>query len=188
MAQASDKAARGKKLDRALFKPFLRACTDIILTVLEDVPEADGEPTEMEEIPPENDVVVMIGITGMVVGRMILAMKQTDALPAASVMVGKPLKGFNELARSALGEMANMIAGRATTELSQGGLKCDITPPSILIGKNISMGLTKGVDLLSISFKTSTGKIDLILGLKEAGKFEKILKLRKDGGGANVPG
>lgn len=84
-------------------------------------------------------MLVMIGITGGLRGRVIISMDLEIALKVASHMMGMEVLELDELAQSAVMELCNMILGTASTILSSRELEVDITPPTLLIGSNMKI-------------------------------------------------
>lgn len=62
---------------------------------------------------------------------------------AKAMMGGITLKNLDEIAKSAISEMANMILGNTATILFNKGMDIDITPPTFLIGNNMQISSTK---------------------------------------------
>jgi chemotaxis protein CheX len=89
----------------------------------------------------EGDLVaVIIGVTGDIKGQVILSLNIDTACNIASkMMMGIPVEELNDMARSAISELSNMILGNAATSLSQKGFTVDITPPSICLGRNMNI-------------------------------------------------
>ncbi len=82
---------------------------------------------------------VVCGVTGHVQGQVIYGMSLTTADKIASTMLGQKIKTFDQLAASAMGELGNMISGNAMQGLSEAGWICDITPPTIMRGKDVKI-------------------------------------------------
>jgi chemotaxis protein CheX len=58
----------------------------------------------------------------------------------ASVMMGgMPVDEFDEISRSAVSEMGNMIMGNTSTLFANQSVNIDITPPSLLTGEKIEL-------------------------------------------------
>lgn len=90
-----------------------------------------------------DDIVIMIGLTGKIRGQAIFSMNVEFAKKISScMMMGMPVTEFDELSRSAISELANMIMGNAATILYNRGTNVEITPPSLLVGEN--MQITSG--------------------------------------------
>ena len=52
---------------------------------------------------------------------------------ASTMMLGVPVEKFNDLVKSAIREMANMLTARAATQYAQMGFEVDITTPELMI-------------------------------------------------------
>lgn len=78
------------------------------------------------------DLTAIIGVTGGLKGNVFYEFSQPTALLVAGTMCGEPIEELDELSMSALGEMANMITGNATIQLSAAGFQCDISTPVLL--------------------------------------------------------
>lgn len=85
-------------------------------------------------------VSLFIGITGDLKGQVILNMSSNVAKQVASALMGGfPVVELDEMSKSAVSELGNMILGNSATNFSQMGVKIDITPPSLVIGDNITI-------------------------------------------------
>ncbi len=86
------------------------------------------------------DIIIMVGLTGKIRGQAIFSMARTLGMKiASSMMMGMPVTEFDELSKSAISELANMIMGNAATILYNRGINIDITPPSLLMGENMQI-------------------------------------------------
>ncbi len=123
--------------------PFIGAST----TVLKQMANIDtkiGKPYVRQSPYTGGDVVILIGITGEIKGQVIFSFKQAEALKIASNMMGgMVLTELDEISKSAISEMTNMILGNAATLLSNKGIVIDITPPSLLMGQALQISTQK---------------------------------------------
>ena len=69
--------------------------------------------------------------------------KKVALIIASNMMGGKKLLDLDEISKSALSELTNMILGNTATILYNKGVGIEITPPSFLIGDNIQISPTK---------------------------------------------
>lgn len=91
-----------------------------------------------------DNVIVMIGLTGNIVGNVVITIDTDLACSIASfMMMGMPVTELNDISKSAICELCNMILGNTVTLLSNKGMNLDITPPSILTGKSIELSVHK---------------------------------------------
>ena len=112
---------------------------------------------------------IIVGITGRLAGQVVLSFNKATASRIAGQMTKKPVsRDITTHQRSALSELANMIAGHATIELSEAGFLCDITPPSLLVGTNIRVAVKEQIKTVVIPLKLSHGNIFVNLSLMES--------------------
>ncbi len=117
-------------------------------------------------IHPGN-VIVMVGTTGELKGNAMISMNEEVAKAIASkMMMGMPVESLDDMAKSALSELGNMIMGTAATKLEGAGIKIDITPPSLMTGTNLSIS-SAAMDNMCIPIDTDCGHIDITISVKK---------------------
>jgi len=113
----------------------------------------------------ETDITAIIGITGNLRGNVSYSMSERTAIKVISIMMmGMPVSCVDEMGLSALGEMTNMITGRAAMLLGQSSIKVDITPPSIVYGKDMHFS-SQTNEVTTVKLNTDVGEIEVNLGL-----------------------
>lgn len=116
-----------------------------------------------------NEVNTLIRLTGLVNGQVIYSMSRFTAQKIASMMLmGMPVDDLEGLAESAISEMGNIITGNASCNLTESGIFCVITPPTLSFGKQIK-ALFDDVPIIAIPIHCGFGEIAMIVELKEAG-------------------
>lgn len=125
--------------------PFVEISTDIIKKTTGLCPVLGK--IYVKDTPYKSDnVLVMIGLTGKISGSVVINFSKNVACNIASaMMMGMPVPELDEIAKSAIGELCNMILGNTATVFSQKGINIDITPPTILIGDNIELTVHKSL-------------------------------------------
>lgn len=121
----------GLKADH--INPFLTASTKI----LKDMCFIDakiGKPYIKSPVFLDNTLVIIIGFTGEMRGQVMIVFQQEIACDIASKMIMMPVTEMDELSRSAISELGNMILGNTATIFSVKGVNIDITPPTIVSG------------------------------------------------------
>ncbi len=117
------------------------------------------------------EIVANIGITGDIKGFLIL---KSD-LHSAGAFIAKMLsnlgmeteeKEFGQFHKEAMGEVLNQISGRSTMLLEQRGTHCDITPPTLLIGRNIDSSPVRAEYTLSRHLTGDFGVFSFYVGIK----------------------
>lgn len=123
--------------------PFIEASQ----TVLKQIANLDARlgKVYLKESPYKSDnIVILVGLTGAIRGQAIFTMSKILAMKIASCMMfGMPVVELDEISRSAISELSNMILGNASTLLYNKGLNVDITPPSLLMGDNMFISSNK---------------------------------------------
>lgn len=89
-------------------------------------------------------ILIIVGITGKIRGQAIFTMTKEVAFKIASAMMfGMPVDELNDISKSALSELTNMILGNTATILYNKGIGIEITPPSLLLGENLQISPSK---------------------------------------------
>lgn len=122
-------------VDVNVINPFLEA-TISTLEMVAQIKLTVGKPFLRENLDfNDENVLTIVGITGAMKGRVIMALPATNAKNVASnMMMGMPVDELNEMALSALSELGNMTMGTAATIFSTKNVLIDITPPMIQHG------------------------------------------------------
>ncbi len=84
-------------------------------------------------------IMIMIGITGVLRGKVIVSMDEHVALATVSSMMGMEVTQLDEIGQSAIMEVCNMMLGTTATILANNELIIDITPPTLLMGNNMKV-------------------------------------------------
>ncbi|WP_404454868.1 chemotaxis protein CheX [Virgibacillus necropolis] len=86
---------------------------------------------------------VLIGITGDVKGKLVLAGDTATFGSIGEAMFGMPVEG--EMLSSFSGELGNMIAGSLSTNIVKEGINTDITSPTIIEGNTKLSGFERAI-------------------------------------------
>lgn len=125
--------------------PFLIAATKI----LKDMCFIDakvGRPYVKNMDFADDTVVIMIGVAGEMHGQVMIAFAHEVACDIASKMCMMPITQMDDLSKSAICELGNMIMGNTATVFSTKGIGIDITPPTLGIGKySVHTGFSKNI-------------------------------------------
>src|SRR5918911_3712664 len=85
------------------------------------------------------EVTAVVGVTGALSGAVMYRMSEQTALAIVGQMMGQQFKELDTLARSGVGELGNVITGRAAVLLERAGIVADIAPPMLIVGRGGSM-------------------------------------------------
>lgn len=123
-----------------------------------------------QAIPPSSamePVTVVLEMNGDLAGQFLLGCTVPVALEVARAMMFNPAwPEFDDMCRSALAELGNMVAGTASTSLSEMGMLVDLTPPLVVTGSNVQVHFSVPV-ILSVPVQTSAGELRVFIALKQ---------------------
>ena len=140
--------------------PFLEALTKVLDQF--GVSNIDiGKLEKKERMQVTFDVTAVVGLVGDIKGNVAYSLSQETAKKIiATMMPGRPVTDFDVLARSAIGELSNMVTGRASILLSNMGVNIDISPPSIIVGEEIVF-IISPVQSIAVNMDTPAGRIEV---------------------------
>jgi chemotaxis protein CheX len=144
--------------------PFLAASFSV-LEMLLGKPPVRGQAAMQASSFSSDECSVICGITGQAHGQIIFGMSRATACGIAGAMLGSPVTELDILAASAIAELGNMISGGSMQRLSEAGLTCDITPPSLLEGNNIYIN-TLGIPAITVPLTTDYGTLHITISLQ----------------------
>jgi len=150
--------------------PFIEASQSVLMMMTGNKPELGQVYVRKKPFGSDN-IAVFVGLTGRIRGQVIISLSKNTALSVASAMMGgMPVTELDEISKSAIAELANMIMGNTATILASRGIGIEITPPSLLIGDNllISPSNMRTVCVPLILSNDSTMDIDVSLEDKGA--------------------
>jgi chemotaxis protein CheX len=128
--------------------PFLKAASHVFEQF--QIPCQVGSPSIKASPFSGLDVSTIVGITGDIRGQMYLGGSMSSILSIVSAMMGGvQVSTLGSLEQSAISELANMICGNAMSFFSNDSITLDITPPTLIMGKQIEIS-TGRMSVLSI--------------------------------------
>ncbi|WP_248927760.1 chemotaxis protein CheX [Paenibacillus hamazuiensis] len=112
--------------------PFLESAR-IVIEQVANVRPAAGELGVKDVKYVEKYIWIQIGITGQMQGDIVFGLHEEVALKMVSAMMGGfVITEMDEMSKSAISELGNMISGNASTMLFNQGVRVDITPPKVM--------------------------------------------------------
>lgn len=126
-------------MDVKYINPFIQAFTNVI-------PQLGFNTVKKNKLSVKNQdllssgVIIIVGLVGDIKGNVAYCVSMDNAKKiASSMMMGMPISEFDEMAQSALSELANMLTANAATVFAQLEVSIDISTPTLLHGENISI-------------------------------------------------
>ncbi|MCP3773606.1 chemotaxis protein CheX [Paenibacillus sp. MZ04-78.2] len=115
-----------------LINPFLESAR-IVIEQVANVRPTTGQLGIKDVKFAEKYIWIQIGMTGQMEGDIVFGLHEEVALKVVSAMMGGfSITEMNDIGRSAISELSNMISGNASTMLFNQGVRVDITPPKLL--------------------------------------------------------
>jgi chemotaxis protein CheX len=121
----------------------------ITQTVAEIAPVFGINPTltgieEAPDLTSTDDVNAIIGFSHALRGTMLLSMGKDTALQLISKMTGGfGIEVFDQVVKSGLGEILNMIAGLAFNKINDESQYCNCSSPTVVSGNNVFIHVTR---------------------------------------------
>ncbi len=146
--------------------PFLKASVEV-LRMMAQMEFTMGKPYLKTSPFTAENMIIVVGITGEIRGQAVISMGLDMAKTIASaMMMGMPVEEMDEMAKSALSELGNMIMGNSATLLFNQGVNIDITPPTLMMGENMSISSAQ-MTTLSVPLNSDRGTITFDISVKE---------------------
>lgn len=143
---------------------FSEAAAHVLHEMLGTNVELGAERVENGVLHAE-EVTVLVGLTGEVSGLCLLTMPNQTAFAVVGVMMGETVDTLDEIGRSAVAELGNMISGAATIKLEERGISSNITPPTVLQGRSPEIA-TPHLERCVVPLNTGLGRISLHISIK----------------------
>jgi chemotaxis protein CheX len=143
--------------------PFINATVRTFQTMV----YSDAKPGKVglaQDAAIRFDVSGVIGLTGMAKGSVALSFPRITALKVASAFVGMRVLALDDVATDAIGELANIIAGAAKSELSQYSIQ--ISLPSIILGDSHEITGPRDIVPMVVPFQCPQGGFNLVVRFK----------------------
>ena len=121
-----------------VINPFLESARIVIEQVIQVSPSTGSLGVKEIELI-DNHIWIQVGMTGQLSGNIIFGIAEAVALRMVSAMMGGyVITEMDEMGKSAISELGNMISGNASTILSNQGVTVDITPPKLMKSESMS--------------------------------------------------
>jgi chemotaxis protein CheX len=114
-----------------------------------------------------NDVTVLISLIGQIQGVVLYGLSTSTGMALVSRVLGQEFSEFDSLAQSGVAELGNVITGRATVKLSQTGISANISPPTLILGKGLTISTLDFARVL-VPLATDSGEVIVHLALRDS--------------------
>jgi len=147
------------------YLPFADALTEVFQQFgISEINRSDL--TLKESLYMDYEVCLIVGLTDDIQGNLGISMPSDTARQIASLaMGGMEVAQLDEMAKSAITEISNMVTAAAARKLSSMDKTVDITPPTLVTGDDLIMIISQ-VDTLSVSLDSAAGPLQINIGLE----------------------
>jgi chemotaxis protein CheX len=120
-------------MDVRYINPFVAGIKNVFATMIA-LPFTLHKPSIKKNRMPDFEISCIIGLSGPVVGCVVISLKEKLALELASALTQETFESFDADAVDAIGEITNMIVGNAKSNFPE--VDCSISVPSVVIGQH----------------------------------------------------
>lgn len=149
--------------------PFITSLTEVLEQYVPDIEIERGELDVLDQPTETLGTMTLVGLSGDLEGRVLYIMNRPVAVAIAEFMNGEDFPGLNEMVRSTIQELCNIVSGNAATKLREtvDDKTVDLTPPSMVIGADTEISDSINGKLLEVPLETNYGDILVNLAVRE---------------------
>ncbi len=152
-------------MDPAFITPFIASIQNVFSTMLQL--RVDILDPQIKQTPAASyDVSGIIGMSGDVVGSIVLSFPAETASRVVSIFAGAPLDPSSPDFADAVGELVNMVSGNAKGKFP-GNRRVNISTPSVVVGKNHTVGRPKDVPCIVIPCRCDCGDMAIEIAIRQ---------------------
>ncbi|MCC5785975.1 MAG: chemotaxis protein CheX [Phycisphaerales bacterium] len=150
-------------MEARFITPFIQSVQNVFSTMLQ-LPMQIGEPRVKAGKNTGYDVSGIIGMSGDVVGSVVLSFPDDAAKRVVALFAGEELGTDSPDFADAIGELVNMVAGGAKANFD--GAKVSISCPSVVVGSGHLIANTSDVPVIEIPCMTDCGEVAIQIAIK----------------------
>jgi chemotaxis protein CheX len=155
-----------------ILNPFLEAAAEVLKAEIGISPVRGALSLQKSSLATDQ-VTVLISIIGQIQGVVLYGMSKQTSLAFVSRILGQEFTEFDNLAQSGIGELGNVVSGKATVNLSNAGFKATISPPTLIIGQGAQIS-TLDFSRVVVPFDTDLGRMVVHLAVREMEKDNQL--------------
>jgi len=142
--------------------PFVSAAVEVFSTML-GCELKRGDLSLNQNFQPAHEISGIIGLSGKASGTVVVSVDRDVAISATEIMLGQRPDGINTDVIDAVGEMTNMIAGKAKAGL--GHLAMNLALPTVITGHNHTIRFGSSASTICIPYSCRWGELSVEVGL-----------------------
>ncbi|HNB60565.1 MAG TPA: chemotaxis protein CheX [Phycisphaerales bacterium] len=169
-------------MDPQFITPFIKSIQNVFSTMMQ-LQVNVGDPRLKTEPLPAYDVSGIIGMSGDVVGSIVLSFTTDTAMSLVALFSGQKLEAGHPDFADAVGELVNMVSGNAKGQFP-GNKRVSISCPTVVVGKNHQVARQKDIPCVMIPCATDCGEVVIEIAIRPAEAGEKSPQPLTAGAGA----
>lgn len=112
------------------------------------------------------DVLALIGFVGAVSGSTAICLHQGAARKFTTRMLGRDVLYNDSLIESAIGELGNMVTGRAAALAEAEGISFTPSPPTVVSGRDVLLSTDGALTVIVTRLQVLENDVVLYVGLR----------------------
>jgi chemotaxis protein CheX len=144
--------------------PFVEAAAKVLAEVTGGQ-VSRGQVTLRTSLVTTQGIASLVGIFGEAEGRMLLDMSHETAFKMACLMTRQDMDEGDQMVQASVNELANIIAGRAASDLVNRGRRFNITSPTLFSGREMNVFNTT-LETVVIPLDTEHGQVIINLAIR----------------------
>lgn len=152
-------------MDPQYIKPFIASIQNVFSTMMQ-LPVTVQAPKIKDDPSMTYDVSGIIGLSGDVVGSVVLSFPKDTAERIVSLLTGSPMTADSPDFADAIGEIVNMVSGGAKASFT--GKKVSISCPSVVVGAGHKVAKQTDAPTIVIPCATDCGEVAIEVTIQAA--------------------
>lgn len=142
--------------------PFVSAAVEVFSTML-GCELKRGALSLKQNFQPSHELSGIIGLSGKASGTVVVSLDRDVAISATEIMLGQRPDSINNDVIDAVGEVTNMIAGKAKAGLAH--LAMNLALPTVITGHNHTIRFGSTAQTICIPYSCRWGELSVEVGL-----------------------
>lgn len=152
-------------MDASFITPFIASIQNVFATMMQ-LQVSIGNPSIKTDATTTYDVSGIIGMSGDVVGSVVVSFPKETAAACVALFAGQQLPSDHPDFADAIGELVNMISGGAKGMFT-GKKKVTISCPSVVVGTGHTVARQKDTPCVVIPCTTDCGDLVIEIAIRE---------------------
>jgi len=148
-----------------ILKPFVEGAAEVLEFEVKTKVEK-GNLSLQKSALTTDDVTVLLTLVGDIRGVVLFSLVKEVGLRMVSRILEQEFLELDSMAQSGIAELGNVITGKATVKLSKAGYHVNISPPTVITGKDVKIS-TLDFSRIVVPLKTELGTMEIHLAVRE---------------------